>query len=292
MRPADLKSSAVAALLALALTARAAENSGSATNLAPAVRAVESSGSANNTPPPAPEPSRETSRDSSPDSSRDSSRSSSRDSSSRSRKSYSSSRNSSSRDSSSSPSREISPGGKLDFSSFKILSERNIFNPDRYNRSSSRPPSPPPEAPRPSSPSEAFSLVGTLASERGFTAFFDGTSSSFRKALKPDDTIGGLRVRSIGKTQVVLASANAELVVKVGNQLRRYDQGEWQVSGESGSYSSTRTTSSDSTTSSSSGTNSASTASTSSSDSKTDSASGEGMSEALKRLLQRREKEN
>ena len=119
--------------------------------------------------------------------------------------------------------------------------------------------------------------------------------------LEPDPTLREVAAREAVKEtfqvrgtyeEIAERLPNAELVVKVGNQLRRYDQGEWQVSGESGSYSSTRTTSSDSTTSSSSGTNSASTASTSSSDSKTDSASGEGMSEALKRLLQKREKEN
>ena len=43
----------------------------------------------------------------------------------------------------------------------------------------------------------AFGLTGTLCSEKGAYAFFDGTSSAYRKVLKPEETIAGYKVAEI-----------------------------------------------------------------------------------------------
>ena len=72
-----------------------------------------------------------------------------------------------------------------DYQSFKIITDRNIFDPNRSSRSSRRT-----EEAKPARV-ESFALVGTMSYENGTYAFFDGTGSSYRKAIKTGDTIAG-----------------------------------------------------------------------------------------------------
>jgi hypothetical protein len=112
----------------------------------------------------------------------------------------------------------------LDYSSFKIISDRNIFNTRRSARYVA-------SAPRTrASRSESFALVGTMSYEKGPLAFFDGTRSDYRKVLKPDDTIAGFKVTAIETTHVKLASPTNEVELRVGMQLRREEEGEWHMS--------------------------------------------------------------
>lgn len=113
----------------------------------------------------------------------------------------------------------------LDESSFRIISDRNIFNSRRSARYV------PSSAPRTrGSRSENFALVGTLSYEKGPYAFFDGSRSDYRKVLKPDDTIAGFKVVAIEPAHVKLASATNEIDLHVGMQLRREEEGEWRLS--------------------------------------------------------------
>ena len=113
----------------------------------------------------------------------------------------------------------------LDESSFRIISDRNIFNSRRSARYV------PSSAPRTrGTRSENFALVGTLSYEKGPYAFFDGSRSDYRKVLKPDDTIAGFKVVSIEAAHVKLASATNEIDLHVGMQLRREEEGEWRLS--------------------------------------------------------------
>ena len=81
--------------------------------------------------------------------------------------------------------------GAISYSAFKLIAERNIFDPNRSVR-----------APRPVAVKaprvESFGLTGTLSSEKGAYAFFDGTSSAYRKVLKPEGTIAGYMVTAVG----------------------------------------------------------------------------------------------
>src|SRR5262245_5625183 len=70
-----------------------------------------------------------------------------------------------------------------DYSTFKIVTDRNIFNPHRYARSSRV------RETRPTAKSDSFALVGTMSYERGTFAFFDGSKSEFRKVVKPAEAI-------------------------------------------------------------------------------------------------------
>lgn len=117
-----------------------------------------------------------------------------------------------------------SRGKALDYSAFRIINERNIFDPNRYPR---RPDGG--QRPRPRQV-DAFALVGVMSYEKGSFAFFDGSSSQFRKALKAADSIAGFTVASINGNSVKLSSPKKEVELQVGMQLRREDEGEWQLS--------------------------------------------------------------
>lgn len=118
------------------------------------------------------------------------------------------------------------PPTGLDFNSFKIVVERNIFNQDRM---------PHERAVQSTRVPDSFSLVGTLFYAGGDIAFFDGTSSEFRKALKVDGDIAGFKVTAITLNSVTLSDGTNQTVLKIATPMRRDDDGHWSVSAGSGS---------------------------------------------------------
>ncbi len=112
-----------------------------------------------------------------------------------------------------------------DFSSFRIIAERNIFDPNRFphtarsvrRTTNNRVP--------------AFSLVGTMSYKNGMLAFFDGTDSEYRKVLAQNGVIAGYKVMQITLRGVNLESAGKVVEMKVGAQLRQEGKGEWQLAG-------------------------------------------------------------
>ena len=114
-----------------------------------------------------------------------------------------------------------------DFPSFRIIAERNIFNPDRYARTgrASR------QSTSPSVP--AFSLVGTLQYQKGMFAFFDGNASDYRRVLQRNETIAGYTVTEITPGVVKLAAGGKSIEMKVGMQMRQESAGKWELSGQS-----------------------------------------------------------
>jgi hypothetical protein len=120
---------------------------------------------------------------------------------------------------------------QLGFDAFREISDRNIFNPNRYNRATgTRPPTPRTTTTRPATRVEAISLVGIMAYEKGSFAFFDGTGGSFTKALQVGGTIGEYTVTHIAPTTVKLVTGTNTVDLKVGMQLRREDEGDWFIS--------------------------------------------------------------
>ena len=117
---------------------------------------------------------------------------------------------------------------KLSYDSFRTVSDRNIFNPNRYARGSGR------AATRtsstPASRVESFSLVGIMAYEKGWYAFFEGTKSDYRQALQVDGKIGDYTVLSVAKDDVKIVTSTNTFDLKVGMQMRREDEGEWFLS--------------------------------------------------------------
>lgn len=158
---------------------------------------------------------------------------------------------------------------KRDLSAFKLITERNIFDPNRRARPVRGAVE---ERPKPVQV-ESFALVGVLSYAKGDFAFFDGTSSEYRKILKPADSIAGFKVQEIARNQVKLEAGGKALALPVGTQMRRQDAGEWQMSARAESYAS----------------NSAGGSNAASGSSRTGGSVGE--SDLLKRLMQQRERE-
>ena len=120
---------------------------------------------------------------------------------------------------------------RLDYAAFKVIVDKNIFDPNRYARR------PGDRGPRsPSKPVDSLTLVGTMTYEKGTFAFFDGTSSDYKKALKLNDLIAGHKITNITPNSVKLAAGTNEVALTVGMQLRREEDGPWSPAGQSGSY--------------------------------------------------------
>jgi hypothetical protein len=161
----------------------------------------------------------------------------------------------------------------LDYASFKVIVDGNIFNPNRTSRRRGEPTG----HPTPKS-FDSLTLVGTMTYEKGTFAFFDGTSSEYKKALKLTDSIAGYKLTNIAPNGVKLASGTNALELSVGAQLRREENGPWLLTGQSTSYAATPASTS----------TNALAATTAAGP---DAASGGAQSDIIKKLMERREKE-
>ncbi len=110
---------------------------------------------------------------------------------------------------------------RLDYADFRLVTERNIFNPRRYARSGARP--------QQAARYDAFTLVGTMAYEKGPFAFFEGTSADYKKVLKVADSIAGYKVTNITYNSVNLVGQTNEVQLGVGMQMRREESGPWHL---------------------------------------------------------------
>jgi hypothetical protein len=121
---------------------------------------------------------------------------------------------------------------RTSFESFKLVTDRNIFNGNRsgqrvVSRSTQQRPT----------RVDSFTLVGTMSSDKGDVAFFDGSESDYRKALKLESRIAGFTLKEIWPAGVKLVEGTNEIALRVGTALRREDEGYWRYA-EPGSYSS------------------------------------------------------
>lgn len=112
----------------------------------------------------------------------------------------------------------------LDFSAFRKIADRNIFNSGRSARTARAG-----ERPRVAQV-ESFTVVGTMTYAKGDVVFFDGSSGSYRRALKLGDTIAGHKVVAIATEQVELEADGKKFKLNVGGTVRREDEGPWEVS--------------------------------------------------------------
>lgn len=108
-------------------------------------------------------------------------------------------------------------------STFKIVTERNIFSPRRVAHASER------RERRPMSRTETITLVGTMSYEKGAFAFFDGSTAEHRKVIKPKETIAGYTVAEIAPAFVRMSSGTNEVELAVGQQLRREEGNGWEI---------------------------------------------------------------
>lgn len=112
------------------------------------------------------------------------------------------------------------------FKPFAVITQRNVFNANRGPAGTAAT-----AAPKPPKPTaiEAFALLGTLLSERGSVAFFDGTSPGYRKAAQAGDTLGPYTLTAIELDRVTLQQGDREVCLPLKMQCHREGHGEWQI---------------------------------------------------------------
>lgn len=108
------------------------------------------------------------------------------------------------------------------FDTFRVILDRNIFNPNRSPRSRATAEEKPPRV-------DEIALVGTMQYEKGLLAFFDSTDSNFRKNLREGESIAGFEVRRITADRVELARGDQKVVLQVSHQLQRAEGGDWVI---------------------------------------------------------------
>ena len=121
-------------------------------------------------------------------------------------------------------------GNPLDYSAFKVVADRNIFDPNRYPHTPGR------QIHRQSKVADTFSLVGVMSYQKGTFAFFDGTSADYRKVIQAAGSVAGFTLVEVAPDQVRLASGTNTFTVPVGAQLR-FEEGEWTLNTNSTSVS-------------------------------------------------------
>jgi hypothetical protein len=111
----------------------------------------------------------------------------------------------------------------MSFEAFKVIAQRNIFDPNRSARNGARPPEERPKR------TEMFTLVGAIAYEKGEFAFFEGTSSEYRKSVKSGDNFAGYKVTQVTPKGVHLEAEGKSVQLPVGSQMKRLEGEEWKI---------------------------------------------------------------
>lgn len=109
------------------------------------------------------------------------------------------------------------------FDAFQIVVERNIFNPSRSSRARSAPEEKPVRT-------DELSLVGVVQYDGDRIAVFDGSESAFRRGIREGESVADFRVARIAADGIELTLNDRRIALKVAQQLRRPEGGEWKVS--------------------------------------------------------------
>jgi len=117
--------------------------------------------------------------------------------------------------------------GLLDLSAFRLISERNIFNPNRSSHGDDRTTRREPER---RVRTESFALLGTMSYEKGRFAFFDGSNADYRKVLQATNQIAGFKITTVAPTCVKLQDTNGQSIeLCVGMHMSKLDEGDWHL---------------------------------------------------------------
>ena len=120
------------------------------------------------------------------------------------------------------PRKEPSVAPAATFDTFRVITDRNIFNPNRTARRDRVAEEAPPRL-------DLITLVGTMDSDKGLRAFFEGSDPAYRKALVTGGTVESFKVIKIAPNTVDLEREGKTFSVRVGQQLRRPEGGEWNL---------------------------------------------------------------
>ncbi|MBE7558287.1 hypothetical protein HS125_04830 [bacterium] len=113
------------------------------------------------------------------------------------------------------------------FERFRVIVERNIFEPNRGPARGHRPAQ---EVRRDDPPPvETLALLGAVVYDSTVVAVFTGSRPDFRATVRPGDNLADMRVAEIRIGGVTFEGASGRLELPVGWHLRRVAGGEWQV---------------------------------------------------------------
>jgi hypothetical protein len=118
---------------------------------------------------------------------------------------------------------EPSSSSEEGFGAFRIVVDRNIFDPTREQPKPNPQTAPPPEQP------DHLDLVGVLISEREAVAFFEGAGATGGGACKRGQTVGDCTVSAIATSTVTLERGAEKIQLAVGRRLSTWKSGKWEV---------------------------------------------------------------
>ena len=119
---------------------------------------------------------------------------------------------------------------KPSFNEFRIVLERNIFDPDRRapQRDFKRP------LREETTPPEQVRLLGVFFNEKEATIFFEGSQSSYNGEWKPGDMIAGFRIGKSQTNGVVLEKNGKKIHLSVGSVMAKTNGEDWQINTSAG----------------------------------------------------------
>jgi hypothetical protein len=110
------------------------------------------------------------------------------------------------------------------FENFKLILDRNIFDPERRaprERDRERRPEPPRE--------ESFTLLGTMSYADKQVAFFNGTESGWSGAVKLGESVAKHKVTSVGYEKVLLDYEGETIELMIGKSRSRRGDENWET---------------------------------------------------------------
>lgn len=121
---------------------------------------------------------------------------------------------------------EDKPGGVSypSLASFKLIQERNIFDPDRRRPREMRretPVAPPRE--------ESFTLLGTMSYGERILAFFEGTQRDWSGAVELGNEVAGHTLKEVGFENVLLELKGEILALQVGAGRSKRGDADWET---------------------------------------------------------------
>lgn len=119
----------------------------------------------------------------------------------------------------------------ISYESFRIVIERNIFDP---GRTAARPGRPEVTVSAIAEPvrNDRFFLYGALIYEGTAVAFFSGTRDEYNLAARKGGSIAGYRVVEIRTQSVALEIDGERVDLPVGSGLSRQSDGQWAMTSE------------------------------------------------------------
>lgn len=115
------------------------------------------------------------------------------------------------------------PRNPSEFEAFRLIADRNIFNPNRTRARG--PEEAPPKV-------DTVALVGIVHDDGKIVAVFDSPDESFRKALQVGEKIADYSVTTIAEDHIELTGKDGKAFpFRMSQQLRRVEGGEWRTTG-------------------------------------------------------------